>query len=186
MVVTSTSDTIDQLVFDASPHRSPGLHLSTIIKSICHEIDPKRFPLTEPGDLPWTRFEVGFTFERVLEMAFASRLPHIFRPGEVVLDGIAMSPDGIDPNGWVLEEYKSTWMTPHDVPEGAKCWHWKVQMMAYCHAIGSTRARLRALFINGSGDRSPLYKVWELQFTEEELHDNWRMITTHARAKGWL
>jgi len=186
VIVTPCADTIDQLVFDASPPRSPGLHLSTVIKSICHEIDPRRFPLTAPGDLPWTRFEVGFTFERVLEHAFASHLPNIFRPGEITLDGIAMSPDGIDPDGWILEEYKSTWMTSHDVPEGAKCWHWKVQMMAYSYALGTTLARLRVLFINGNGDKNPTYKVWELAFTESELHSNWQMILQHAKVKGWL
>jgi hypothetical protein len=188
LVVTPRPDTIDQLVFDASPPRSPGLHLSTIIKSICHEIDPKRFPLAaaDGGGLPWNRFEVGFTFERVLETAFASRRLDIFRPGEITLDGIAMSPDGIDPDGWILEEFKSTWMTSHDVPEGAKCWHWKIQMMAYCHALGTTRARLRALFINGNGDKNPEYKVWDLEFTEQELEANWTMIVRHARAKGWL
>lgn len=186
MIVTACDDTIDQLVFDAGTPRSPGLHVSTIIKSICHEIDPKRFPLSADGDLPWNRFEVGFTFERVLEQAFASRLPHIFRPGEIFLDGIYLSPDGIDPDGWVLEEYKATWMTSHDAPEGAKFWHWKIQMMAYCHALGTLRARLRALFINGWGDKNPQYKVWEFEFTEHELLCNWSMILRQAQAKGWL
>lgn len=184
MVITLTDETIESLTFDASPTRTDGLHVSTIIKSICQEIDPKRF--STKGDLPWNRFETGFTFERVLELAFASRLPHIFRPGEIELDGILMSPDGIDPDGFVLEEYKCTWMYSNDAPDSTKFWHWFVQMKAYCHALGTLRARLRVLFVNGWGNKEPEYKVWNIAFTDAELQDNWNMILKHARGKGWL
>lgn len=189
-------DTIDQLVFDASPERTKGLHVSQIIKSICAELDPKRFAHTD--DLPWALFETGFTFERVLEMAFAARLPQIFRPGEITLDGVIMSPDGIDPDGStfsfrmsgepsVLEEYKFTKMSSSGAPDSPKFFHWFVQMKAYCLALGTPRARLRALFINGDYRLRDLqYKVWDIEFTEDELQENWQMLVSHARMKGWL
>jgi hypothetical protein len=190
MIITPCADTLESMIAAASPPRSPGLHLSPIIKSLCHGIDPKRFPIPKPdaatSDMPWARFELGFTFERLLEMAFASRHTPIFRPGEIELDGITMSPDGIDPDGYWLEEYKVTWMTTADIPEGGKCWQWLVQMKAYCHALGTVNGRLRVLCVNGWGDKNPVYLPFEIQFTEQELRDNWRMIVGEARSKGWL
>jgi hypothetical protein len=188
VIITTCADTIEQLTFDASPPRTAGLHVSTIYRSICEELDPKRF--RRDGDMPWNRFEVGFTFERILEIAFASRLPHIFRPGEILCDGILLTPDGVDASGpyLVLEEYKFTWMSSRDAPDSAKFWHWRIQMMAYCYALGILRARLRALFVNGDykGDRSPEYRVWDFTFEQWELDENWAMLRSHAIAKGWL
>lgn len=185
MVITAQADTIESLAFEAAPPRTPGLHLSQIIQSLCRKLDPKRYAAGQ--DLPWNRFECGFTFERVLEMAFASRRAGIFRPGEIELDGIIMSPDGIDPDGWVLEEYKLTWMSSTDAPEAAKFWKWIVQMQAYCYALGTCRARLRVLFLNGDYKTcAPDYRVWEFQFTDAELHSTWKMLLSEARAEGWL
>ena len=190
-------ETIESLVFAGQPERTPGLHVSQIIKSICVEIDPKRFT-QENERLPWERFETGFTFERVLEVALQSRRAEIFRPGEVEQDGIILSPDGIDPDGsvfsfatlndpYILEEFKFTWMSVREAPQHSKFLHWFWQMKAYCHVLGTPRARLRALFVNGDYKGSgPLYRVWDIQFTEQELLDNWQMLVQHARAKGWL
>lgn len=194
-------ETIEQLVFEASPERTPGLHVSQIIKSICVELDPKRFS-QENERLPWERFETGFTFERVLEMAIQARRANIFRPGEIEKDGIIMSPDGIDLDstaflfntifipGWddcVLEEYKFTWMSSNEAPTASKFLHWFWQMKAYCYALQTLRARLRVMFVNGDYRGSgPQYRVWDVLFTEAELIDNWQMLLGQARAKGWL
>lgn len=186
MKVIALPDTIDTLTFEASPPRSEGLHLSTVIKSLCVDLDPKRF--AQSGDLPWKKFNTGFAFERVLEHAFQARRTGIFRPDEVVKDGIAMSPDGIDPDGWWLEEFKSTWMSDFDCPEHEKFRHWIWQIKAYALALDMNKARLRVLFINGDyrGGYEPSYKVWELHFTDEELQENWRMLLHHAKQKGML
>lgn len=179
-------ESIESLAFEAAPHRSEGLHLSQIIKSICVEIDPKRFK-SESERLPWERFESGFTFERVLEHAFAARREGIFRPGEVEKDGVIMSPDGIDPADWRLEEYKFTMMSSREAPQHMKFVHWFWQMKAYALALETTRARLRAMFLNGDYRGSgPQYFAWDVEFTEQELHENWAMLIQHARHKGWL
>lgn len=187
MQILPLPDTIDSLTFEASPERTPGLHLSQILKSICAELDPKRF---SGGPLDFNKIETGFTFERVLETAFQSRRENIFRPGEIELDGVLMSPDGLDasdPAGLVLEEFKCTWMSDREAPHSTKFWHWLAQMKAYCYALGTTRARLRALFVNGNYKNSgPTYHVWDVRFTETELDENWRMVVGHARMKGWL
>lgn len=186
MQIAALDESIETLTFEASPHRTPGLHLSQIIKSICIEMDPKRFK-HQDGPLPWDRFEAGFSFERVLEMAFQSRRDGIFRPGEIERDGIICSPDGIDPTDWRLEEFKFTWMSSYDAPEHAKFRHWLWQMQAYCYVLGTTRSRLRAFFVNGNyRGHQPEYRVWNIDFTEEELDQNWRMLKKHARDKGLL
>jgi len=186
MQITERPDSIESLAFDASPERTPGLHLSTILKSISVELDPKRFNTGKPMDMK--KIESGFTFERVLEIAFQSRREGIFRPGEIEKDGILMSPDGIDPEDWRLEEFKCTWMSDFDAPGHQKFAHWFWQMRGYCYALETTRARLRALFVNGSYREgySPTYHVWDIEFSERELIENWAMVMNHARAKGML
>jgi hypothetical protein len=196
MQVQLLPDTIDDLITEAAPVRSPGLHLSSIIKDICVDLDPKRFMQT--GQLPFERFETGFSFERVLEIAFASRRAGIFRPGEVERDGVIMSPDGVDPDGstfsfaisddWILEEYKLTWMSDFDCPHAVKFIHWIWQMQAYARALETQKARLRVLFVNGDYRNGyvPSYKVFDIAFTQEELDQNWAMLIAHARRKGML
>jgi hypothetical protein len=187
VIVTLCPDqTIRELVFEASPERTPGLHLSDILTPMARDIAPKRYDESKPMD--WNRVETGFAFERVLEMAFMARRAEIFRPGEVVKDGIIMSPDGIDPDGWVLEEFKATWMSDFDAPTHPKFVKWFWQIKSYALALETTRARLRGLFINGNYREgfSPVYHVWDLQFTERELEENWQMILNNARSKGLL
>ncbi len=185
MHITLLPDSIETLTFEASPERSAGLHVSTIIKSLCSDLDPKRF---SGGPMDMKRINMGFTFERVLETAFQARRDNIFRPGEITLDGVAMSPDGIDPDGWWLEEFKATWMSEFDAPESPKYRHWFWQMEAYCLALGASHARLRTLFVNGDyrSGYQPTYRVWEIEFTDEDLQENWKMLMSHARQKGLL
>jgi hypothetical protein len=61
------------------------------------------------------------------------------------------------------------------------------QIAAYLHGVGSTTAKLHVLFINGnySYDQSDpesgtMYKIFRLEFTEEEITTNWRMLMKHA------
>lgn len=204
MNITLLPDTIDQLAFEAGPERSPGLHFSDIRESILKDITPKKRAkrLTrsespeatneqcgegESDALKHNYFQGGFTFEHALERSLAERQANIMRPGEIVKDGIAMSPDGICLDDWVLEEYKFTWKSSNGAPEDPKFWGWIIQMKAYCHALEINQARLRAFFVNGDyKSKTPAYHVWQLQFTDEELHGNWNMVVNHAKQKGWL
>lgn len=193
MQITLRPDrTIEALQFEASPDRSYGLHLSTILRSIMCDLDPATYK--QGGDFDWNRMQTGFAFERVLEQAFVSRREDIVRPGEFVLDGIACSPDGIDVNTWVLEEFKATWRSSREAPHGKKFWPWIVQMKCYCHVIEVTTkiptddARLRALFINGDYQNGyqPQYFEWDIKFSKREKAEAWNMVLSHARAKGML
>lgn len=187
MHITEVPDcTIESITLEASPPRSEGLHLSTVIRSILADLDPKTYGPDSAPD--WNRFEMGFTFERVLEHAFATRREDIVRPGEFVLDGIAMSPDGIAVDAWRLEEFKLTWKSMREAPHGRKFWPWIVQMKAYCKGIGAQHARLRALFVNGDyrDGYQPQFRAWDFEFSAREIDENWDMVVNHARAKGLL
>lgn len=187
MIVTPRDENIEQLVFEAGPTRSPGLHLSTIIQSLLLHLDPKRYGQSSDTGLKHNYFQLGFTFEAFLEASFAARRVGIVRPGEVHKDGIAMSPDGISLDDWVLEEFKCTWKTSRGAPDDARFWGWIVQMKAYCLALDMNRSRLRAFFINGDYKTyQPEYRVWDFEFTDTELQENWAMVVGHARLMGWL
>lgn len=115
-----------------------------------------------------------------------------FRPPEVELDGIIGSPDLISAELGMLGETKCTWgSSKHlaDLENGTgKYWIWLVQIKGYLKMLRMLRCRLFALFVNGNykNGYQPELAVRDLEFTQKEIDENWRMITDHARRKGWL
>ena len=200
--------TIEDIAFERSgDDRTPGLHLSDIIKSIMVDIDPKTYASNTPMNM--NSVEVGFAFERMLERAFVDRRIDVIRPGEIVLDGVILSPDGINTGDdpMVLEEFKSTKKSCRETPWpcdlhtdvmpdcrycsqefGPKFLSWLLQIKSYCHALGLVNARLRALFLDGDygANRMPLLRTWHFKFTERELAEHWRYMMRQARSKGLL
>lgn len=174
------------------PHRPPGIHVSTIIRDLMAASDPKKYGGPGGGIDPVTqlRFEVGFAFERALELGFQTRRNvNIIRPDPIQVDGIWLSPDGFDTEAWAVSEFKATWKRAVDLPDDPSVWYWIVQIKAYCHALGVSAARLWALFLNGNykGGFLPDMRVWDLAFQPVEIAENWRMILQHRdfmRRKG--
>ncbi len=155
------------------------VHLSDIYTSMEKEMNPRS--VRESGnDLYW---EVGFLFEEALGVVLGERLG--VRLGEVELDGIVMSPDGVD---WVngrLEEYKCTWKSSKTTPEVV--WKWMVQTKGYCKVLGFTEVLFRILYLMGDYKGSgPQYKEFLVTFTQEDIDGNWEMVKAHAKRKGWL
>ena len=126
--------------------------------------------------------EAGYIWEEYLSLAYAHRLAH--RPGEVTLDGITGSPDGIaeDPFGEAhiaVEEYKYTWRSARNLP--STVWWWMTQGKSYCHMMGTNVLILRVFYSQGDYSGSgPFPRMYWIGFEPEELLSNWRMITTHA------
>lgn len=196
--------------------RSPGLHLSDIIKTMQYERE-KRFNPDTPMDM--MLLEQGHTWEEVLSHALQRRWLNAhpdyagYRPGELSLDGVAMSPDWIQPKGFhatlkpgavdlVVEEWKATKTSKNKVLEDHQ-WYWLVQLKAYMHALSVdlgrpvTRGRFRVWYINGdySYGRSVAaedmhllrdYVRYDVEFTKRELEDNWRAVIGQAKRKGLL
>ncbi len=178
--------------------RSPGLHVSQIVKSICQELYPRRFGKAgEEEDFSWERMEMGFAWEEVLSQGLITRFNRvrsdiIMHPGEVEVDvdgtTIYMSPDGINLEEESVEEYKCTWASSFTRKIDDDFFaHWIWQTKAYCYGVGMEATIFRVLFINGDYRGSgPVVKTWRVEFTELEIEENWEMLCNAARSKGWL
>ncbi len=187
-----------------APLRSPGLHVSTLLKRIAIAlglikslkamggkwkaepvIDEEAFPL---------QMALGLAYEDFMSLQYPEMIYH---PGELVLDGIAGSPDGITPlpdlpqyeglGDAVVDEFKFTYKSGrHDINHpNYKMWLW--QIMAYCKMLGVLCARLHVLFVNGCYDYAApglpcLYRIYCIQFTQDELDRNWEMLLTEKQA----
>src|SRR4030042_74032 len=144
--------------------------------------------VTEKYDLTETDrmgMELGFIWERTLELAWKDLLGK--RPGEIEVDGIIGSPDGWLEDTHVLEEYKftkkSTKWRPADNPR------WMLQVKGYGYMLGSklgspvTEVRMHILHVNGNyKENVPVYTVWQIRFTEQEIYETWQQLSTYAHA----
>lgn len=169
--------------------RSPGLHLTPIIYDIEHTIKSQDEWCTE--DELSAFGSVGFLWERIFEMAHREAFIRgdMVRPGEFTLDGITGSPDLVKFSpGYRLIETKATWKSAKKFDDLTKnFWKWLAQTKAYCHMIGATECEIHCLFICGDWyPPIPKYRSVLIRYGQDELRSNWRMITGHAKEKGWL
>lgn len=192
------ADLLDRLGKSSGP-RSEGLHQSTVIKALMRRLQPKRFSADTPFDV--RRVEIGLLFENMLERALAEKFATV-RPGELFSsEGIAMSPDGLNPTDCALEEYKSTYMSSRDgIAEavevnGETVWiprekylHWIYQICGYLKVLEMNDAILRVLFICGDYSRpiQPQFKSYRLHFTDDEIESKWQTLLTIAREEGLI
>lgn len=165
-----------------SGERTPGLHVSDIVRDLCSQMEPERYPVlvrkeaeAERPRQTNPRWELGMAFEDQLGDRMADRYcrlyaPHAFRPGEITTDGIVGTPDVIDPlphlsPGWdgitpeepLIEEWKGTWLSSRHPIEGGKFTYWIWQGKSYCYMHQVLTLRIRALHIMGDYlfDKSP-------------------------------
>jgi len=119
--------------------RSKGLHLSHILEGMELSMGVKR-------DGKWDKdalFTQGFIWERVLKFVILKQRYDsgaLVPVGELERDGIYLTPDGMDIEDWVHEEWKATYKSMrHDPAEYYRYW-WQIK--AGCYVIGTNRARL--------------------------------------------
>lgn len=182
------------------PDRTEGLHVSRIYGDLDRMLNAKRYATPMPESQLNAFAQIGFLWERVLETALAtltvdSDPARYFRPGEQTLDGVLATPDYADLDFFGdgtcelgLEEWKANWSSSDKGDDLEKnFWRWLVQMKAYCWILGTRYARLRVVFMVGNWRDSiaPKTRAWEFEFGHKELQDNWTMLMTHAKAKGW-
>jgi len=126
------------------------------------------------------RFAIGWAWEEWLATQEADR-GLIFHPGEYTLDGMTGEPDAVEDDGKsgiIVHEFKITWKSLRTFDD----WFWLTQIKAYCKMVGTRRAVLSVMFINGDyKPPSPVFKRWECEFTELELEENWDMLLRHGR-----
>ena len=183
---------------DANPqtlHRTPGVHVTDVIRRQMAKIDPGRYGGDRKAfdaDTSENWQEAGFMWEELLSAIFARRAagaPDRFRPGEVMRDGIIGSPDALvgDPElGLVLEEYKCTWKSSRSFDLYDKRYlPWLLQIQAYLSLVDLTVARLYVFHINGNYEGYiPQVHGFLLQFHPRELRDTWASLLNTARAEG--
>ena len=126
---------------------------------------------------------VGYAWEDLLAQSLAPVFGGEYvRTGEIELDGIVGTPDGLELTGLAIDETKATWRSSRRSIE-TDFWSWFVQIKAYCHILQVPRASLRVFFVNGDyRDSGPQIKCFDIDFSQRELEDNWRMIKANATA----
>lgn len=206
MIVTELKQ--GELVLPGAGDRPPGLHLSDIIGDLMKTLEPRRYGKPGGPDVP--KVYAGLAFEEALERMFVPAIPGGWRPepifvevpgtkrtvdGKVVpgVGGIWCSIDNLDPDTvpgkLVVREFKLTWYSANKpCPEDEVYWPWLVQIKGYCKAVGTTLAILTALHIVGNYAPPKPWppRGWGLEFTPQEIEENWFMIVQHAKSKGWL
>lgn len=172
--------------------RSAGLHLSTIYGRLLERLHPKKYDRSKPMDM--RRIEIGLIFENMLERGLAEKFATV-RPGEVISDeGIAMSPDGVNPDLVAGEEYKATFKScRHGLVDEygmplPQFLGWFLQMKGYAKWLGVRRFILRVLFLNGdySQPLTPQFRCFDIEFSDEEVEENWTMLMNFAKKEGML
>lgn len=170
------SFTILPFVFPPEPPRT-GTHVSTLIKHLQAQMDPKTYGPKPMTDSLKATFERGFALEEMLK---ANRL----WPSTVLLqvpmeeDSIIGTLDGFDPISGLVYESKCTLISSARPPTDEKFWGWRVQLKAYCHLANTRQAYLDILHL--CGDWNPPATIpprrihWV--FSDRAIALNWTML----------
>lgn len=176
--------------------RSVGLHLSQIIREIERDMygAEKRPEITPDQERRLqAQWEAGLVWEKAIGLAYAmhygeSRKGLVYQK-EFQVDGVYLTPDCLDHKNKVVEEYKWTKVSLNRFDrEGLeKVWPgYLMQMKAYCKAAGYSKALLVVLFVNGdyrwgTPGADPTPKRFEIEFTRQEVEENWLLILGKKR-----
>jgi len=102
-----------------------------------------------------------------------------WQPGEIIVDGIAMTCDGLN---WLdelgescIEEMKSTFVSSTK-PFGEE-WQKLMQGKAYCHGYGPRIVRWHSCHLRGDyASFGPRYVRRTVRFTDKEVAQCWQML----------
>lgn len=196
MKVTDTSKQLDLSALGeaVSGPRSPGVHVSSIWRDIESTLGVYEKRTDEESKRRGLTYQLGgFLWEEVYAHAFVSIYGKSW-PGNLVVhkeverDGIVGSPDILDMVEERVIDTKATWKSSNKLENLEKnFWSWVVQQKAYCAMTGWRRGRIVAYFVNGDyRDSGPQVKQIDLEFSEQEVEETWKMLKAHAERRGWL
>ena len=179
--------------------RSPGVHASGLIRAIALEVGflDKKWAddlslldareITDPASI--LRMRIGLAWEEHLIPTLHDVIDH---PGEILLQGVYMTHDGescdrvlLGSKGFelIVHEVKATYKSAKKDLKGE--WLWLTQLKAYCKGLGTRFARIYILYI--CGDYSypivPLYKVYEIEFTQDEIDQSWSTLVDYMNCR---
>jgi hypothetical protein len=121
----------------------------------------------------------------VWEQAYKER--HGFRPDEICMDGILLSPDWVEiVNGDLrLVEYKCTAKGSSKPLDDSSYWMWQEQAKCYARALNVLSCEFRVLYM--AGDRKASFqterRTWNLEFEPEEIERTWAMVLANKEDK---
>jgi hypothetical protein len=99
----------------------------------------------------------------------------------VSCEGIVCTADCIDPVAERVEEFKLTWRSLRNwyIEDNFR---WLTQVKAYCYAWRLSRAVFHVFHVNGNYQPpQPVVKDYEVEFSQQEIAENWAMLQTHKR-----
>lgn len=133
------------------------------------------------------------------EMAFCVECDCVMPGGEIARDhcksrkhrAIFFTVDGLRVSRQRVREWKATWMSSGrtGTTHMDGIWKWPVQNMFYCWGTGMMGGELQALFMVGDHRTRPPFGVpyeFDLDYGQQELDNNARMIVSHARKWGMV
>lgn len=176
--------------FGSGLPRSPGLHLTTIIRDLRDSLGMGK--KAEGWDMNICA-DIGFLWEDAFAYAYRDRMDEIYRPNEFVIDGISLSPDGVgvDPEtGDIYDllvnyEYKCTWRSSKRIPTDD--FYWDTQFKCYCYGLNTNITILHVFYVMGDYRGSgPVNRTYRIEYTDQEIETAWGMVKRHAEEKGWL
>ncbi len=177
--------------------RSEGLHQSEIIKAMAIDLGILDVEVVEDLGIAdaqqawWAsltpesrlRIAIGLAWEEW----YIPQIPEVIdHPGELHLDGVAMSPDGESLDVIItsrrahivrIHEVKATYKSVKTVGDLTSQWMWISQIMGYCKARGTRYASLHVLFVDGdyTWPMRPQAMRWDLEFTQAEIDADWAL-----------
>lgn len=181
--------------------RDPSVHQSDILSFIARKIGKMKPGERLEEEMPW-RMAMGNMWE---EFYFSLIPDSVYKPGETVVDGVAVNADGIGmvgidertgrvyPNGHhpapadmdycvlesVVEETKCTEKKPKTAEEfigDDNQWVWNHQGRGYCYCYGPRIVRWTVLHYRGDWKGSgPIVMEYVVRFSDEEVKETWRM-----------
>lgn len=161
------------------PRSDNRLHVTQLIREIEEDLGRNKYS-NNSSDFAWDR-ELGFIWEEVLSYHLGERLGA--RIGEVELDGIVGSPDGVqlsEDGELILEEYKCTKRSINSDPSDN--WYWMTQIKAYCKLLNARECHLYVLYLNGDykADRRIIPVPYRIVFTQDEIDRTWKALKKKA------
>ncbi len=184
--------------------RSSGVHVSSIIRCIATEAgiltpdDAEELSLQDvrsiTDEVAILRISIGLAVEQQYIPQVLSHYGVKDHPGEMLYDGVYMTHDGEDTTVIItlyeggryqvterIHEVKATYKSTKTVGDLRTQWMWLAQIKAYCKAKGVRFAVLHVWFLCGDYKYpiSPKRLVWEIEFTQEEIDDNWELLSDY-------
>ena len=181
--------------------RSSGIHVSSLIRCIATEtgiLKPQwaeELSLVDVREITDStailRINIGLAWEQHYICDILSQYGVVDHPTELELDGVYLTHDaesvsviitlGKAVAHLVCHEIKATYKSTKTVGDLTTQWMWLTQIKAYCKALKTTRAVLHILFLCGDYTYpiTPVREVWEIEFTQEEIDENWTLLTDY-------